>query len=169
MGVSIPGVTGLLNQPTSQIINGSLNFEGGNNQALKRTPTTAGNRRTWTYSCWVKKQNDNRSTFFSAGTTSSDTGFTDFGLGTQKRLRFSGWNTNWRTSFERIRDYNQFYHFVVAFDATQSTAADKVKLYKNGVQITDFNSYNEPSNVVYAVNDTVIHYMEWIDIRDWFR
>ena len=163
MGVSIPGVTGLLNQPTSQIINGSLNFEGGNNQALKRTPTTAGNRRTWTYSCWVKKQNDNRSTFFSAGTTSSDTGFTDFGLGTQKRLRFSGWNTNWRTSFERIRDYNQFYHFVVAFDATQSTAADKVKLYKNGVQITDFNSYNEPSNVVYAVNDTVIHYIGGID------
>ena len=163
MGVSIPGVTGLLNQPTGQIINGSLNFEGGNNQALKRTPTTAGNRRTWTYSCWVKKQNDNRSTFFSAGTTSSDTGFSDFGLGTQKRLRFSGWNTNWRTSLERLRDYNQFYHFVVAFDATQSTAADRVKLYKNGVQITDFNVYNDPSDVDYAVNDTVIHYIGGID------
>ena len=45
----------------AQVIDGSLNFEGGRNQALKRTPTTAGNRKTWTWSCWLKKQNDNRS------------------------------------------------------------------------------------------------------------
>jgi hypothetical protein len=147
----------------AQVIDGSLNFEGGKNQALKRTPTTAGNRRTWTWSCWLKKQNDNRSTFFSAGTTSSDTGFSEIAIGTQKRLRFSGWNTNWRTGSERLRDYNQFYHFVIAFDATQSTAADKVKLYKNGVQITDLNNNNEPSNVDYAVNNTVIHYIGGID------
>ena len=143
----------------AQVIDGSLNFEGGKNQALKRTPTTAGNRRTWTWSCWLKKQNDNRSTFFSAGTTSSDTGFSEIAIGTQKRLRFSGWNTNWKSGSERLRDYNNFYHFVIAVDYTNSTASNKVRLYKNGVEITDLNANNTPSDTDRAINATVIHYI----------
>ena len=155
--------TGLLNQSSAQVIDGSLNFEGGKNQALKRTPTSRGNRRTWTWSCWLKKQNANRSTFFSAGTTSSDTGFSEIAIGTQKRLRFSGWNTNWKTGSERLRDYNSFYHFVIAVDYTNSTASNKVRLYKNGVEVTDLNSNNTPSDAERAINDTVIHYIGGID------
>ena len=147
----------------AQVIDGSLNFEGGKNQALKRTPTTAGNRRTWTWSCWLKKQNDNRSTFFSAGTTSSDTGFSEIAIGTQKRLRFSGWNTNWKSGSERLRDYNSFYHFVIAVDYTNSTASNKVRLYKNGVEVTDLNNNNTPSDTDRAINATVIHYIGGID------
>ena len=163
MGINPVLQTGLLNQSSAQVIDGSLNFEGGKNQALKRTPTTAGNRKTWTWSCWLKKQNNNRSTFFSAGTTSSDTGFSEIAIGTQKRLRFSGWNTNWKTGTERLRDYNSFYHFVIAVDYTNSTASNKVRLYKNGVEITDLNSNNTPSDTDRAINDTVIHYIGGID------
>ena len=147
----------------AQVIDGSLNFEGGKNQALKRTPTSVGNRKIWTWSCWLKKQNDNRSTFFSAGTTSSDTGFSEIAIGTQKRLRFSGWNTNWKTGSERLRDYNSFYHFVIAVDYTNSTASNKVRLYKNGVEVTDLNNNNTPSDTDRAINDTVIHYIGGID------
>ena len=147
----------------AQVIDGSLNFEGGKNQALKRTPTSVGNRKIWTWSCWLKKQNNNRSTFFSAGTTSSDTGFSEIAIGTQKRLRFSGWNTNWKTGSERLRDYNNFYHFVIAVDYTNSTASNKVRLYKNGVEVTDLNINNTPSDADRAINDTVIHYIGGID------
>ena len=82
--------TGLLNQSSAQVIDGSLNFEGGRNQALKRTPTSVGNRKIWTWSCWLKKQNDNRSTFFSAGTTSSDTGFSEIGHWNPEKTKIFG-------------------------------------------------------------------------------
>ena len=163
MGINPVLQTGLLNQSSAQVIDGSLNFEGGKNQALKRTPTSVGNRKIWTWSCWLKKQNNNRSTFFSAGTTSSDTGFSEIAIGTQKRLRFSGWNTNWKTSSERHRDYDSFYHFVIAVDYTNSTASNKVRLYKNGVEITALNNNNTPSDTDRAINDTVIHYIGGID------
>ena len=39
----------------AQIIEGSLRFDKGKNQCLQRTPTSAGNRRTWTWSGWVKR------------------------------------------------------------------------------------------------------------------
>ena len=37
----------------AQVIDGSLRF-GFPNKKLERTPSSAGNRRTFTYSAWVK-------------------------------------------------------------------------------------------------------------------
>ena len=33
----------------------SLRFNYGDTTYLSRTPSSAGNQRTWTFSCWVKK------------------------------------------------------------------------------------------------------------------
>ena len=49
------GVSGLQNQPTAQVIDGSLKFDSGKEQYLTRTPGSAGNRRTWTWSGWLKR------------------------------------------------------------------------------------------------------------------
>ena len=38
----------------AQVIDGSLNFSN-TDQHLTKTITTAGNRRTWTFSCWAKR------------------------------------------------------------------------------------------------------------------
>ena len=40
-----------------------------------------------------------------------------------------------------FRDTGAWYHIVLAFDSTQSTAADRNKVYINGVQYTDWVSY----------------------------
>ena len=49
-------------------INDSLRFEDGSSAYLTRTPTTAGNQQTWTWSGWVKRGNlgNNYFTLFSA-------------------------------------------------------------------------------------------------------
>ena len=47
-------LTGLLNQSSAQVIDGSLTFDDDKSQHLKRTFAT-GNRRTWTWSGWVKR------------------------------------------------------------------------------------------------------------------
>ena len=39
----------------AQVIDGSLKFDGAANQYLTRSPSTAGNQRTWTYSVWFKR------------------------------------------------------------------------------------------------------------------
>ena len=44
-----------------------------------------------------------------------------------------------------FRDPSAWYHFVFATDTTQATAADRVKIYVNGVQITAFSSTTYPA------------------------
>ena len=44
-----------------------------------------------------------------------------------------------------LRDTNAWYHIVVAWDTSQGTASDRVKIYVNGVQETSFSTSNYPS------------------------
>jgi len=43
-----------------------------------------------------------------------------------------------------FRDASAWYHLVFAYDSTQATAANRVKLYVNGVQITSFSAAAYP-------------------------
>ena len=57
-------------------LNNSLKFELGDNAHLSRTFPSAGNRRTWTWSAWIKRTditNDNH-TIWRAYGTSGNTG-----------------------------------------------------------------------------------------------
>ena len=38
----------------AQVVGGSLKFDSGSSHYLNRTPSSTGNRRTWTWSSWVK-------------------------------------------------------------------------------------------------------------------
>ena len=49
--------SGLLNQPTSQTIDGSLRFNQTSKNYLTRTPSTS-NRKVWTLSFWTKLTED---------------------------------------------------------------------------------------------------------------
>ena len=71
MAVVIPTVVTSTSASGAQVIDGSLVFEGG---YLTRTPGSAGNRKTWTYSCWVKfDENKSQSEpLLCAGDSSSD-------------------------------------------------------------------------------------------------
>ena len=57
-----------------------------------------------------------------------------------------------------FRDPSAFFHLCVAYDSSQSTAADRVKIYINGIEETDFATSNYPSqNSQYGINNTVDH------------
>ena len=52
-----------------------------------------------------------------------------------------------------FRDPNAWYHIVVAWDTTQSTASNRVKIYVNGVQETSFSTETYPAqNTVLQFN-----------------
>ena len=56
----------------------------------------------------------------------------------------SAWQGRLKTN-RAFRDVNAWYHFVLAWDTTQSTASDRLKFYVNGVQETSFSISTYPN------------------------
>jgi hypothetical protein len=133
----------------------SLRFNSADSAYLSRTPASAGNRKTWTWSGWVKRS----------------------GLGTYQRV-FNARNPGVAADYIRFnnddtlelyfgatlitaqvfRDVSSWYHLTVAVDTTQATSSNRVKLYVNGTQVTAFGTTNYPSqNADTLFNATLIH------------
>ena len=140
-------------------INKSLRFRSSASAYLNRTPASASNRTTWTWSGWVKlgQLGTNRWLFgVNAGTT--DSTFTDILIASGDTLAIQGYTQNWRLTNQVFRDPSAWYHIVVAIDTTQATAANRVLLYINGQQVTSFSQNNAPTqNLNLAVNSTSSH------------
>ena len=171
MGVIIPQVVTEDRASGGQVIDGSLKFNPDNYNNLTRTPGSAGNRRTWTYSVWVKLANfEDYNCILAAGDYNYGTyiWFRDkhFAIG-----RYSGGYTFLVEAAAFYRDPSAWYHVVVRVDSTQVTAADRVKLYINNEQITSFTTETYPSQDFDTdVNDTSVHYIgKRRDDNLWFR
>jgi len=104
---------------------------------LTRTPATATNRKTFTFSSWIKISNLTPfKNIFQAGSTTDDA----------IRLRSSGTATapyvldvyfnngsNGQVGTNMLfRDVSAWYHIVCAIDTTQATSTDRIKVYING-------------------------------------
>jgi hypothetical protein len=137
----------------------SLRFNSADSAYLNRTPASAGNRRTFTWSGWVKRSALGESNLFSADTASGNTGYTAFVFNStnnlQLQVREAGANRFVITS-SVYRDVSSWYHVVIAMDTTQATAANRRKMYVNGVEITAFGTSNDiTQNFDTSVNNTV--------------
>ena len=129
-------LTGLKNQPTAQVIDGSLKFDGSN-QYLSRS-FGSGNRKKWTWACWTKRSKQfivSNYGLFSYYPGSGNGGFLRFsdddGGDTFRFLDTS--NSLSIVSKEKFRDTG-WYHIVIAVDTSQATDSDRVKRYVNGVR-----------------------------------
>ena len=110
---------------------------------LNRT-FSAGNRKTYTISFWMKRGKLATQQFMFTGfdgTTSANIQFTS---GDLLALSVDG-NVGYQiTSSQVFRDPSAWYHFVFAVDTTQATAANRLKMYVNGSQITALTSSSYP-------------------------
>jgi len=128
---------------------------------LNRT-FAAGNQKTWTLSTWVKRGTlGSAQVLLSTGVlNTSDSTFANFGFTATDQLTFTAYTVAWRTTTQVFRDPSSWYHIVLAFDTTQATAANRVKLYVNGAQVTAFASSGDPTiNTDYAFNQAAAHYL----------
>ena len=135
----------------------SLRFNTSDSTHFDRTPSSASNRKTWTWSGWVKKFKSSRGVLFGGGTSQSDTGFTSIEFESDDSLRVTGWNTLWAKSSGVFRDYSAWYHVVISFDSTQSSAGDQIKMYVNGQQLTKATENALSQNGDYGINQGVRH------------
>ena len=123
------------------------------NTKLNRTASSTGNRRTWTWSGWVKRSavigtTDAKGGLFSTYTDGNNR--FDFGIDGNHRFFLkekegSGATVIDFTTNRLFLDPSAFYHFVIAMDTTQSTASNRLKIYLNGEQITSWLDSTYPS------------------------
>ena len=127
----------------SHKIQTSLRFNDDNSAFLSRTPSSAGNRRTFTLSFWIKRANivSGEAYIFSAGHTNFNTfGGIEFINGEIVVQNYNGGTqVIARTGTSLFRDNSSWYNIVWQFDSTQSTAANRTRLYVNGTQVTNFD------------------------------
>lgn len=147
------------NGPSGYNLTNSLRFRSSASAYLNRTPASAGNRKTWTWSGWVKRGalDATVKTMFSAGTDgTSARGIIDFNDTNTLRFGFndgSSWYTAETTAV--FRDPSAWYHVVVKCDLSNATQSSRAAIYVNGVQQTT-NAVAWP-NADQVFNNTVFH------------
>ena len=130
----------------------SVRLNAGDNPSGSVTQGTPTNVDKYTFSVWVKRADigASNSKIFSVSSGST------YG---EEKLEFNNDDLIWRhtqasdgeTVWQRVtdrkfRDPSAWYNIIVAYDSSQGTAADRCKMYINGVQETSFSSSSNPSS-----------------------
>jgi len=142
---------------------------------LSKTPS-ASNRRTLTFSVWVKRSQLGSNPIYTANTNISTDSNGHFAFDGDDTLHFRSWTGS---SYQmliatnrKFKDLTSWYHIVVAMDTTQATDTNRVKIYVNGVQETSLKYSTYPaqdyegywnSNILHNVgrgNDAVINFFD---------
>ena len=131
----------------------SLRFNDDDSPHLTFTPSSATNRKTFTFSFWTKlgptAATSGNAILFHAGANSITDGFFEMRFGAAGfRVRYcdggGGGQASYKTTIAKYKDVAKWYHCVCAVDTTQGTALDRIKFYINGVQETDI--FDDGSN-----------------------
>ena len=154
---------------TGYDIDNSVKLEADNDERFTRTPSSAGNRKTWTFSAWVKR------TKLGANQTLISAADTYLYIGSDDKIycNFRPATENFFLSTTRLfRDTSAWYHIVVQCDTTDSTAADRAKLYINGVRETSYSDStyeNMSQNLDTSMNNTIEHMIGRYSSSDDYR
>ncbi|HSG60770.1 MAG TPA: LamG domain-containing protein, partial [Pseudomonadales bacterium] len=156
-------LAGASGQGGDYTIDESLRFNASQSSYLSWTPASAGNRKTWTWSAWVKRGNVSGSDniVFQAG---SGTPWFICGFGANVPNSFfvsflaGSAGVNFYTA-ALFRDPSAWYHIVLAVDTTQATSTNRVKIYVNGTQATTTQNNAVSLNYDTQVNNTQAHYI----------
>ena len=156
----LAGASGQAGAATDFQVERSLRFDSSSSTYLSRTPSSAGNRRTWTWSAWVKKGeiiSSGRQRLFSVRQGTSDAQ-TYIQFRDDNKLYVEGPAIAWLVNTDAIfRDPGAWGHVVVAFDTTQSTASNRVRIYWNGVEQSLSGTFPTQNYADSHINNTILH------------
>jgi hypothetical protein len=137
-------------------ISRSVRLRSSASGSFTRTLTTPTDGKKWTVSAWVKKGSTATAGLqANNGTAASWLSLGDNGITLTRGT--VGVSIAWNAVTAAIyRDPSAWYHGVWSYDSTQATAANRIKFYVNGAQVTSSGSY--PSlNEVTEINSAYLH------------
>ena len=126
-------------------VDNSCRFNDDDAAYLHKTPSGAGNRQKFTLSCWLKKSSGGTEEILVAGAAAAS--YTRIGFEAGDELKIFGVassSTAWEIqTVAKFRDFSAWYNFVFAFDTTQGTASNRIKVYVNGVRVTPSSGFGD--------------------------
>tara|TARA_R100001463_G_scaffold1840_4_gene7895 strand:+ start:7019 stop:9076 length:2058 start_codon:yes stop_codon:yes gene_type:complete len=138
----------------------SIRLNSADSAFLSRTPSSASNRKTWTFSCWFKrgKIDENYRTIFGAG-GGTDRDRIQIHNDEEITVSFDDGSDGTIKTTQVFRD-TAWYHLVVALDTTQATDSNRVKIYVNGSQVTSLATTSYPSqNYDGKINNNIAQFI----------
>ena len=121
------------------LIDNSLRINEADSAYLSRTFSSAGNRKTFTWSGWIKKGNNDDSGYQSIFTAVALASTSADGLFLYQNKIHISWDYDDSGQSIRstalFRDTSAWYHIVYAVDTTLSTASERLRVYVNGVEV----------------------------------
>ena len=140
----------------------SLRLRASATAYLNRTLATPTNNKIWTLSTWIKRGvlGATYAPLFAGGPNSANYSAVWFtSTDTLNIFAYNSATSYQLTTTQVFRDPSAWYHVVIAVDTTQATAANRVKLYVNGAQVTAFGTATYPAlNYNDNINSAAAHY-----------
>ena len=137
-------------QDTSYEIENALRFNREDSPKVSRSISSSGSARNATLSVWVKRGVfASRQQIYSNKT--ADSGFSAMNMyfnASNDRLYIDHHDGSSNLSLyttQVFRDPSAWYHIVHTIDTTTATATNRLRLYINGTEVTDFATDNNPS------------------------
>lgn len=123
----------------------SVRFNAADTPYLSRTPGVAGNRKTWTWSGWLKRAALGSDQYLMEG-FASDASRSFLRFGSEDQLHYANATlSEWVATSQVFRDIAAWVHILLSVDTTQATASDRVKFYINGQQVSAFSATTYPA------------------------
>jgi hypothetical protein len=150
----------LLLGPEGYQISRSVRLRSSASAYFNRTPGSASNRTTWTFSAWVKRGRLGAAqTLF--GALSGAGSSTEVGFNASDAFYFVWNSTNTVTTTAVFRDPSAWYHIAVVWNSGNATSTSRISIYINGVLQAASGTY--PSlNQQSFWNSTITHWIgQW--------
>ena len=129
-----------------RLISRSLRFNSADSAFLSRTPGSAGNRTTWSFSTWIKRsQLGVLQRFFTGTNATNDNDWTAIFFNSSDQLVIGGYSTFFRTSNAVYRDCSAWYHLLVTADLGNGTDALKFRAWINNSEVTWSSTGSNPT------------------------
>jgi len=145
------------------VIERSLRFNDGDTAYLERNVTSSSNRKTHTFSAWIKRCEfgDYHLIYTQGDNAGNEQFYMFFNNSDQIEMQQYDYPTNQGRliTTQKFRDPSAWYHIVMRVDTTNSTADDRFRIYVNGEQVTSFGTRTNPSqNLDTWINDTTYNF-----------
>ena len=128
----------------------SIRFNSGDSAYMHRTPSSTGNRKTFTSSFWFKRGKLGTDMYL-GGPNISNSGYaygiyfaSDDSIYVWIYYSGSAWQGQLYTN-RLFRDPSAWYHIVLSVDTTQAVSSERVRIYVNGQRETSFATENYPN------------------------
>jgi hypothetical protein len=147
---------------TGYDIDNSLKLEQDNSEYLKATNTFANTTptsiRTGTFSCWVKRTEIGAGGYQASVFVSGNSARYAILYFQNDQIKIysgdSSFNSTYPLTNAVFRDTSAWYHIVLRFDSTDSTAANRLRLYVNGEEQTWSTAPNITQNGIITFAET---------------